>query len=165
MARQKNHVQNTKDKAAAARQNEKIINDFLLQFAYTLTIGVISIFMYNAANYMYGYGAYNFSSKLMWSVFAITAVLCIVFAVLYKLKEQNKYKTMSVYSFVTAVIAFWYVGVQEVVYRLKISFLSNFFTGAPKIILCIFPLLGIALVAEFVVYFVRYYKINRKKKK
>ena len=45
MARQKNHVQNTKDKAAAARQNEKIINDFLLQFAYTLTIGVISIFM------------------------------------------------------------------------------------------------------------------------
>lgn len=165
MARQKNHVQNTKDKAAVVRQNEKIINDFLLQFAYTITIGVISIFMYNAANYMYGYGAYNFSSKLMWGVFVITAVLCIVFAVLYKLKEQNKYKTMSVYLFVTAVIAFWYVGVQEVVFILKISFLSNFFTGAPKIILCIFPLLGIALVVEFAVYFVRYYKINRRKKK
>ena len=44
-----------------------------------------------------------------------------------------------------------------------IAFLSKFFTGAPKIILCIFPALGLALVVEFAVYFIRYYSINRKK--
>ncbi len=154
---------NIKEKATLAKRNEKVVNDFLLQFAYTLLIGVVSIFMYNAANFMYGDNGYRASHKLMWGVFAITLVLCIIFAVVYKLNKQNKHKIMSIYSLVTAVVAFWYVGVQEIVYRIKIPFLSNFFTGAPKIVLCIFPILGVALVIEFVVYFVRYYKVNRKK--
>ena len=158
-----NKHNNIKEKAIIAKKNEKVINDFLLQFAYTLMIGVISIFMYNASNFMYGDAAYKASNKLMWTAFTITLVLCIAFAVLYILKKQSKHKTLSIYSFVTAVVAFWYVGVQEIVYRLKIPFVSSFFTGTPKIILCIFPMLGIAIIAEFAVYFIRYYKINRKK--
>ncbi len=152
-----------KEKATLAKRNEKVINDFLLQFAYTLTIGVISIFMYNASNFMYGDAAYRASNKFMWGLFALTLVLCIAFLVLYILKKQNKHKTLAIYSFATAAVAFWYVGVQEIVYGLKVPFVSKFFTGAPKIILCIFPLLGIALAVEFIVYFIRYYKINRKK--
>ena len=76
----------------AYEKNEKVINDFLLQFAYTLMIGVISIFMYNAANFRYGSGAYDFSNKLMWIVFAISLILCILFAALYKIKSNGKYK-------------------------------------------------------------------------
>jgi magnesium-transporting ATPase (P-type) len=158
-----NKHNNIKEKAIIAKKNEKVINDFLLQFAYTLMIGVISIFMYNAANFRYGSGAYDFSNKLMWIVFAISLILCILFAALYKIKSNGKYKITSIYALVTALVAFWYVGVQEVVYRLNIAFLSKFFTGAPKIILCIFPALGLALVVEFAVYFIRYYSINRKK--
>lgn len=165
MARQKNHVQNIKDKAAVARQNEKIINDILLQFAYTLTIGVISIFMFNALTYRngYDYSAYVFANKFSWFAFAVTLVLGILFAALYIIKKNNKYKIICIYLFVTSAVSFWYVGVQEIVHRLP--FLKNIFSGNESIILCIFPLLGIALVVEFAVYFIRYYKINKRNKK
>lgn len=165
MARTKQKKQNIADKAVIARENEKIINDFLLQFAYTLTIGVITIFMYNALTYRngYGYDAYIFANKISWFAFAVTLVLGILFIALYIIKKNNKYKITSIYSLVTAVVAFWYVGVQEIVHRAP--FLKNIFSGNERIIICIFPLLGIALIAEFAVYFVRYYSLNGKKKK
>ena len=156
-----------KDKAVVAKQNEKIINDFLLQFAYTLTIGVISIFVYNATGvFQYGMGAYNFTRTFMWVLFAAALVAGITFTVLNIIKGKKPLGLPAVYSFVTSAVAFWFVGVEKVVYYSKavIPFLEKF-ASAQKITFAIFPLLGIAIVAEFIVYFARYYSLNSKKKK
>lgn len=165
--KQKRHYQSMTDKAIMARENEKIINDFLLQFAYTLTIGVISIFVYNALG-VFGYGldVYNSTKALIWVMFGVSLVAGISLAVLYKINGKNKMKISAIYSFITAVVMFWYVGVEKIPYALKefIPFMEKF-AGSQKVIFAAFPLLGIALVAEFVVYFVRYYSLNGRKKR
>lgn len=150
-----------------AKKNEKIINDLLLQFAYTLTICVLTIFVFNAtAEFKYGLSAYDAVRGFMWVLFAAAIITGIIFAVMYKNKNRAGYKTMSIYSFVTAVVAFWYVGVEKIPYYLQnyIPFFSNF-TGTYKVVFAMFPLLGIAVIVEFAVYFVRYYTLNSKKKK
>ena len=156
-----------KDKAYVAKQNEKIINDFLAQFAYTLTIGALSIFVYNAIGaFNYGLGAYNFTRVFIWIVFAIALAFGILFTSLATIKKKINYKISAIYSFVTAAVAFWYVGVEKIVYYTK-SFipLLQKFSGSQRIVFAIFPMLAVAVVTEFVVYFVRYYSLNGKKKK
>lgn len=165
MAKQKKHGQDIKDRVILAKQNEKIINDFLLQFAYTLTIGVVTIFMYNGiALHGYGYEAHKAMVSFMSAASVVTFILGIIFAVWYKLKDKKSLKTLSVYSFVTAIIALWYIS-DKVVDKINIAFISNLYPTITKAILLIFPLLGIALIVEFAVYFIRYYKLNGKKKK
>lgn len=166
MAKSKKHIQNTQDKAAVAKQNEKIINDLLLQFAYTLTVGVISIFVYNAIGMVkYGVGAYSASVIFMWVLFAISLVGGIASTVLSIIKSKKNIKTLSIYLYITAFVSFWCVGFQKVVVALKGVFpFLDIFTGPDKIILVLFPMLAVALVVEFVVYFVRYYSLNSKKK-
>ena len=158
---------NTKaERLTMAAKNEKIINDLLLQFAYTLTLFVLTIFVFNAtAAYKYGQGAYTTTRSLMWVLFGVGLALGILFVFLYKNKGKASYKTTSVYSFITAAVAFWYVGVEKIPYYLQniIPFFSKF-VGTYKAVFAMFPLLGIALVAEFAVYFVRYYSLNSKKK-
>ncbi len=165
--RQKKHYRSMTDKAIIARENEKIINDFLLQFAYTLTIGVISIFVYNALG-VFGYGldVYNGTKTFIWILFALSLAAGISLSVLYKINSKNKLKISAVYSFITAAVTFWYVGLEKIPYALKdvIPFMAKF-SGSQRVIFAIFPLLGIALIAEFAVYFVRYYSLNGKKRK
>ena len=168
MARAKQKKQfDRSERAVIAKQNEKIINDFLLQFAYTLTMCVITIFAFNAlASYRYGAGAYTATRFASWTLFVVCLAVGIILTVLYKLKKKDVTKTAAIYSYVTALIMFWYVGVEKIPYYLQnvMPFMSNF-TGTYKTILSLFPLLGIALVAEFVVYFIRYYSLNGKKKR
>lgn len=156
-----------KDKAFVEKQNEKIINDFLVQFAYTLTIGVISIFVYNAIGaFNYGLAAYNFTKTFVWIAFAFALALGIIFTVMAIIKKKKSLKISAVYSFVTAAIAFWYVGVEKVVYYTKsfIPFLEKF-SGSQRIVFAVFPMLAVAVAVEFIVYFVRYYSVNGKKRK
>lgn len=156
-----------KDKAFIAKQNEKIINDFLVQFAYTLAIGVLSIFVYNAIGaFNYGLGAYNFTRVFIWIIFAISLAFGILFVSLAKIKKRVNYKISAIYSFVTAAVAFWYVGVEKIVYYTK-SFipLLEKFSGSQRIVFAIFPMLAVAVAVEFAVYFVRYYSLNSKKKR
>ena len=48
------NIKHTKqEKAILAKRNEKVINDFLLQFAYTLLIGVITIFAFTISPTLY----------------------------------------------------------------------------------------------------------------
>ena len=171
MAKQNKH-ERIRDKANLARQNEKIISDFLLQFAYTLTIGVISIFMYNGiAMVGYGLDTHNSMVGFMQNIALITFVLGIVFAVWYKLKKKNGLKILSVYSFVTTIVSLWYVSHKVADFlgdKLHLSFVKDLYIdhlGITKSILLIFPALGLALIVEFAVYFIRYYKLNGKKKK
>ncbi len=165
--KQKRHYQSMTDKAVMARENEKIINDFLLQFAYTLTIGVISIFIYNALG-IFGYGldVYNGTRALMWTIFGICFAGGIALTILYIIKGKNRVKISAVYLYATAFVAFWYVGVEKIFFALKgiIPFMEKF-ASSQKIIFAIFPLLGIAIIAEFAVYFARYYSLNGKRKR
>lgn len=165
-SKQKKHFDNS-ERVVVAKKNEKIINDFLLQFAYTLTICVITIFVFNAMGaYKYGHGAYTATRFISWTLFVICLALGIISTVMYKLKGKGINKTAAIYSYVTAFVMFWYVGIEKIPYYLQnvIPFMSNF-TGTYKVILAMFPLLGIALVAEFVIYFIRYYSLNGKKKR
>lgn len=150
------------DRSKSAAKNEKIINDLLLQFAYTLSIAVLTIFVFNArGKYLYGHGAYVATRTAMWILFGLALVLGIVWAVLYKNKNRTGFKTASVYSFITAFVAFWYVGLEKILFGLKISW----YTGTYQILKLLFPLIAVAAIAEFAVYFVRYYTLNGKKKK
>lgn len=171
MAKQ-NKQESLRDKAALARKNEKIISDLLLQFAYTLTIGVITIFMYNGICVLgYGldthYSMINFMQKVAW----LTFILGVVFAVWYIIKKKNSLKILSIYSFVTTVVSMWYVSDKIMDFlsdKLHITFMKELYLnhgGITKAILLMFPALGLALAVEFAVYFIRYYKVNRKSKK
>ncbi len=165
-SKQKKHFDKP-ERAVIAKKNEKIINDFLLQFAYTLTICVITIFAFNAlGSFKYGLGAYTATKFISWTLFVVCLAIGIILTVMYKLKNKDVIRTTAIYSYVTAFVMFWYVGVEKIPYYLQnvLPFMSNF-TGTYKVILALFPILGIALVAEFVVYFIRYYSLNGKKKK
>ncbi len=168
MAKTKNNKYEIfKDKALVEKQNEKIINDFLVQFAYTLSIGVLSIFVYNAIGaFNYGLGAYNFTRVFVWVAFALALILGIVFTTVATIKKKRNFKISAVYAFITAAVAFWYVGVEKVVFYSKsfIPFLERF-SGSQRIVFAVFPMLAVAIVVEFIVYFVRYYSLNSKKKK
>lgn len=164
MAKSRKQIHNAQDKAVVAKQNEKIINDLLLQFAYTLTVGVLAIFVYNAIGMVkYGVGACKVSIVLMWALFILSVVGGIVCTAVGIIKKKKNLRTLEIYLYITAIVSFWVVGFQKVVVLLKgvLPFLDAF-TGHEKIILAMFPMLGIALVVEFVVYFVKYYSINRK---
>ena len=80
-------------------------------------------------------------------------------------KKKNGFKVLSVYSFVTTVVFMCYIS-HEIVDKINITFITNLYRsigGIYNFMLLLFPLLGVAIVTEFVVYFIRYYKINRKK--
>ena len=68
-----------KEKAVLAKRSEKIINDFLLQFAYTLLIGVVTIFAFNGiANYSYGGETYLSMTAFMKNAAIIAFVIVFV---------------------------------------------------------------------------------------
>lgn len=155
-----------KEKAVLAKRSEKIINDFLLQFAYTLLIGVVTIFAFNGiANYSYGGETYLSMTAFMKNAAIIAFVIGIVSLVWGIIKKNHGFKILSIYSFVTTIVFMWYVS-HEIVDMINISFITNLYKsigGIYNFMLLLFPVLGLAVVAEFIVYFVRYYKVNRKK--
>lgn len=152
------------DNMTKKQKHEKIINDLLLQFAYTLTAFVLTIIMFNAiAQFRYGHSGYLAARGFMWALFGVSAALGILFVCLYNTKKSKSgYKTASIYSFVTAVFAFWFVGAEQIPYFLQkfIPFMSNF-TGTYKVVFAMFPILSVAVIVEFVVYFIRYYSSNK----
>ena len=85
MSASRSQKHNTKaERFTLAAKNEKIINDLLLQFAYTLTLFVLTIFVFNAtAAYKYGQGAYTTTRSLMWVLFGVGLALGILFVFLY----------------------------------------------------------------------------------
>ncbi|GEM_PF-2389757 len=143
---------------------EKITNDLLIQFAYTLVVAVLTIFVFNATGvFKYGIDTYNFVRGACWVLFALFAVGGVVALIFYKSKDIHKLKTLSIYSFITALVMFWYVGVEKIPYYLKgIIPVLNKVSGTYKVIFCMFPLLGVAIIAEFVAYFIRYYSSSKK---
>ncbi len=161
MPAKKNGKMSRADKASVAAKNEKIMSDLLLQFAYTLTVAVLTIFVFNATGeYRYGQGAYVVTRVAMWILMGLSLAAGIVFAFLYKNKGRTGFKISSVYLFITAFVAFWYVGLEKVLYGLSVSW----YTGTYQILKIMFPLLAVAAIAEFAVYFVRYFKVNGKSK-
>lgn len=143
---------------------EKIVNDLLLQFAYTLTAFVLTIIMFNAlAQFRYGHSGYIAARGFMWTLFGVSVALGILFIYLYNTKKSKLgYKTTAIYSFITAAFAFWFVGVEQIPFFLQkfIPFMSNF-VGTYKVVFAMFPILAIAVITEFVVYFIRYYSVNK----
>ena len=121
MARAKQKKQfDRSERAVIAKQNEKIINDFLLQFAYTLTMCVITIFAYNAiAAVNYGSDTARTMRFISWALFVVCLAVGIILTVVYKLKKKDVTKTAAIYSYVTALIMFWYVGVEKIPFYLK----------------------------------------------
>jgi len=160
------NIKHTKqEKAILAKKNEKVINDFLLQFAYTLLIGVITIFAFNGiANYSYGPETYMSMIKFMKTAAIVTFVIGIASLIWGIIKKKHGFKILAIYSFITTVVFMWYVS-HDIVDMLNISFITDLYRsiGINKFTLLLFPVLGLAIVAEFVVYFIRYYKINHKK--
>ena len=157
---------NIKEKAVIAQKNEKVINDFLLQFAYTLLIGVITIFAFNGiANYSYGPETYGSMVNFMKIAAIVTFIIGIVSLICGIIKKKHGFKILSIYSFITTVVFMWYIS-DKIVDMINISFITNLYKsigGIYNFMLLLFPVLGLAVVAEFIVYFVRYYKVNRKK--
>ena len=156
---------NIKEKAILAKRNEKIVNDFLRQLAYTLLIGVVTIFAFNGiASYSYGGETYNTMVNFMKGAAIVAFVIGIVSLVWGIINKKHGFKILSIYSFVSTIVFMWYIS-HEIVDAINITFISDLYSnfGIYKFTLLLFPLLGVAVVAEFAVYFVRYYKINRKK--
>lgn len=146
------------------QKHEKIVNDLLLQFAYTLTAFVLTIIMFNAiAQFRYGHSGYLAARGFMWTLFGVSVALGILFVSLYNTKKSKIcYKTTAIYSFVTAAFAFWFVGAEQIPFYLQkfIPFIGNF-AGTYKVVFAMFPILALAVIVEFVVYFVRYYSANK----
>ncbi len=165
MAKQNKPIYSTNNKAVIAKQNERIINDFLLQFAYTLSIGVLTIFIYNGMGiYAYGAETYGIMKTIVNILAGVSFALGIFSTVWYKLKNKTGYKVLGIYSFITTAISLIYIS-DKIVGLLKIDIIDNLYPSIERAIFAVFPLLGIALVAEFAVYFIRYYNVNSKKKK
>lgn len=166
MAANKLKSNNKPDKAALAEKNEKITNDLLIQFAYTLIISVLTVFEFNATGiYKYGQNTYNAARVTSWILFVVFIFMGIFFIFRKKITKKPVFKTLSIYSFITAIIMFWYVGAEKIPYYFKnyIPILDKV-SGTYKIIFLMFPLLAAAVIAEFAVYFIRYYMINIKRK-
>ena len=152
------------DNMTKKQKHEKIVNDLLLQFAYTLTAFVLTIVMFNAiAQFRYGHSGYLAARGFMWVLFGVSIALGILFVSLYNTKKSKLgFKTTAIYSFVTAAFAFWFVGAEQIPFYLQkfIPFMG-IFTGTYKVVFAMFPILSFAVIVEFVVYFIRYYSANK----
>ena len=164
-AKQKRY-QNKSEKAIISDKREKLISDLLLQFAYTLTICVLSIFVYNATGLVqYGNGVLHATRGILWAVLVASLGLGIFLTLMVKNKGKVSCKTGAIYSFVTAVIMFWYVAVENIPYFLsKYIPFFKMFASRLKILIMIFPLLGVAVILEFALYFIKYYNTGKEKK-
>ena len=152
------------DNMTKKQKHEKIVNDLLLQFAYTLTAFVLTIIMFNAiAQFRYGHSGYLMARGFMWTLFGISVALGILFICLYNTKKSKSgFKITAIYSFVTAAFAFWFVGAEHIPFYLqKILPFMSYFTGTYKVVFAMFPILSLAVIVEFVVYFIRYYSVNK----
>lgn len=156
----------TKNNMTKKQCSEKIVNDLLLQFAYTLTAFVLTIIMFNAiAQFRYGHSGYLAARGFMWALFGVSLALGIFFVCLYNNKKSKiGYKTTAIYSFITAAFAFWFVGAEQIPFYLQkiIPFMGKF-TGTYKVVFAMFPILAVAVIVEFAVYFYRYYTLNKNK--
>lgn len=146
-----------KDKALKNLTKEKIVNDFLLQFTYSIFAAMLMLYIYNGRMFKYGAGIGTAMPAIIWTLFGIFAVLGIYFIYMYKTKQRSGFKTAAVYMFISAAGMFWCIGVETF---MNISRISLPFYNARRAMLVLFMVIGIATVVEFIAYFVRYAKIK-----
>lgn len=146
-----------KDKALKNLTKEKIVNDFLLQFTYSIFAAMLMLYIYNGRMFKYGAEIGTAMPAIIWTLFGIFAVLGIYFICMYKTKQKSGFKTAAVYMFISAAGMFWCIGVETF---MNISRISLPFYNARRAMLVLFMIIGIATVVEFIAYFVRYAKIK-----
>lgn len=145
-------------KAEKITIEEKIVNDFLLQFAYSIFAAMLLMYIYNGRMFKYGADICLAMPKVIWVLFGIFLVLGIVFMWLHKTKDVSGYKVASIYSFISAAGMFWCIGFETFFDLLHISVP---FYSAQRAMLSLFVIIGIATVIEFVMYFVRSAKLKK----
>lgn len=151
-------MNNKVKKAEKIAMEEKIVNDFLLQFAYSIFSAMLLMYIYNGRMFKYGADICLAMPKVIWVLFGIFAVLGIVFLVLNKTKNNNGYKIASIYSFISAAGMFWCIGFETI---FDLLHLSVPFYSAQRAMISLFIIIGIATVVEFVMYFVRSAKLKK----
>ncbi len=151
-------MNNKVKKAELIAKEEKIVNDFLLQFAYSIFSAMLLMYIYNGRMFKYGADICLAMPAIIWTLFGIFAVLGIVFTVLHKLKDKGSYKIAAIYMFISAAGMFWCIGFETLFDLLHISIPLY---SAQRAMLSLFIIIGIATVVEFVMYFVRYAKLKK----
>lgn len=146
-----------KDKAIKSITKEKIVNDFLLQFTYSIFAAMLLMYIYNGRMFKYGNGVGAAMPAIIWTLFAIFAVLGIYFVYKYKTKRKSGFKTAAIYMFVSAAGMFWCIGFETVmnIFNIRIPFYN-----ARRAMLLLFCVIGLSAVIELIVYFVRSAKIK-----
>lgn len=145
-------------KAQNALKEEKIVNDFLLQFAYSIFATMLLMYIYNGRMFKYGADICVAMPAVIWILFGVFAVLGIVFMFLHKAKDKGGFKTAAIYMFITAGGMFWCIGFETLFDLLKISVP---FYNAQRAMLSLFVIIAVATVIEFIMYFVRSAKLKK----
>lgn len=149
---------NSKDlKAKKIALKDKIVNDFLLQFTYSILGAMLLMYIYNGRLFKYGSSVGNAMPALIWTLFGIFAVLGIIFVYLYKNKNNNTYKVISIYMFVSCAGMFWCIGFETLfnLFNIVVPFYN-----AKRAMEVLFIILGVSVVVEFIVYFIRNAKLK-----
>lgn len=144
-------------KAKKAAIQEKIVNDFLLQFSFSIFSAMLLMYIYNGRLFKYGSAIGNFMPALIWTLFVVFAVLGIFFTYLYKNKSKNSFKVASIYMFILCAGLFWCIGFETL---FNITNIVVPFYNAKRSMEVLFILIGISIVAEFVIYFIRNAKVK-----
>ena len=137
-------------------KSEKISNDFLLQFAYSIASSIVLLFVYNASLFRYGGGIGSAMPKVLWVLFGIFVLLGSYYICMWRKTDRNGFKITAIYMFVTAVGFFWCVGLQQIPYYLKRFIPSlSYFANTERLMRILFILLGLSVIVEIVVYLLR----------
>ncbi len=146
-----------KEKALKTVTKEKIVNDFLLQFTYSIFAAMLLMYIYNGRMFKYGNGIGLAMPAIIWTLFGIFAVLGIIFVYKYKTNEKNGFKTAAIYMFISAAGMFWCIGFETIMDLFNITIP---FYNARKMMLVLFIAIAASAVVEFVMYFVRSAKVK-----
>ncbi len=153
-----NLANNSKEnKAKKAAIQEKIVNDFLLQFTFSIVSAMLLLYIYNGRLFKYGSSVGNSMPAFIWTLFAVFAVLGIIFTYFYKNKGKGSFKVAAIYMFVLCAGMFWCIGFETLfnLFNIVIPFFN-----VKRAMEALFILIGISVVVEFVIYFIRNAKVK-----
>lgn len=151
------------NRAAKISKSEKITNDFLLQFAYSIILFMVVTYIYNASvRLSFGWEMSEPVMRAGMVLCAVSALAGIAFAVLAKLKGRNGFKITSIYCFVTAAAMGWCCVLEKILYRFP-AIWSHI--NRIRMILMMFGFIALSVVVELAVYFIRIYRLKHAGKK
>ncbi len=144
-------------KAKKAAMQEKIVNDFLLQFTFSILSAMLLMYIYNGRLFKYGSSVGNSMPAFIWILFGVFAVLGIIFTYLYKNKGKNGFKVAAIYMFILCAGMFWCIGFETLfnLFNIVVPFFN-----AKRAMEALFILIGVSVVVEFVIYFIRSAKVK-----